>query len=107
MKNAVRYQPDYRTGLTASQVQERINNNLVNYNDAPPTKTIKQIILGNFLTYFNFINVILGLAIIIAGIFGKEIFHALKNCCVNGHRVGVQKKGGRLAPFSRKLLSVH
>ena len=84
MKNAVRYQPDYRTGLTASQVQERINNNLVNYNDAPPTKTIKQIILGNFLTYFNFINVILGLAIIIAGIFGKEIFHALKNCLFMG-----------------------
>ena len=84
MKNVVRYQPDYRTGLTASQVQERINNNLVNYNDAPPTKTIKQIILGNFLTYFNFINVVLGLAIIIAGIFGKEIFHALKNCLFMG-----------------------
>ena len=77
MNHIVRYQPDYRSGLTTRQVQERIENNLVNYNDAPPTKTIKQIIMGNFFTYFNFINLILGVAIIVAGIYGgrfKELF---------------------------------
>ena len=84
MGNIVRYQPNYKTGLSSSQVMERVNSNLVNYNDAPPTKTVKQIILSNFLTYFNFINVVLGLAIIIAGIYGGEFLHALKNCLFMG-----------------------
>ena len=84
MNQIVRYQPDYRSGLTTRQVQERIENNLVNYNDAPPTKTIKQIIMGNFFTYFNFINLILGVAIIVAGIYGGRFFDSLKNCLFMG-----------------------
>ena len=82
--NVVRYHPDCNVGLTNEQVQERISHNLINYNDAPPTKTIKQIIIGNFFTYFNFINLILGAAIIIAGIYGGELFNALKNCLFMG-----------------------
>ena len=77
--SVVRYHPDYKVGLKNSQVQERISSSLVNYNDAPPTKTIKQIIIGNFLTYFNVINLILGAAIIIAGIYGVEFLNELKN----------------------------
>ena len=84
MNDIVRYHPDDRVGLTSQQVCERVNHNLVNYNDQPPTKTIKQIIMGNFFTYFNFINLVLGTAIIIAGIYGGEIFHALKNCLFMG-----------------------
>ena len=80
----IRYQPDCKVGLTNDQVQERITHNLVNYNDAPPTKTIKQIIKGNFFTYFNFINLILGVAILVAGIYGGEFFHGLKNCLFMG-----------------------
>ena len=79
-----RYQPDYKVGLSNEEVNERIMNQLVNYDDSPPTKTVKQIIMGNFLTYFNFINVVLGAMIIGAGIFGGEIFHALKNCLFMG-----------------------
>lgn len=79
-----RYSPDYREGLSSEQVLERINDNLVNYNDQPPTKSVKQIVKDNFFTYFNFINLILGGAIIIAGIFGGEIFDALKNCTFMG-----------------------
>ena len=76
----VRYNPSAKEGLTNQQVNERIANNLVNFNDQPPTKTVKQIIISNFFTYFNFINVVLGSAIIIAGIYGNRVFDALKNC---------------------------
>ncbi len=80
----VRYNPGVKEGLNNEQVNERISNNLVNFNDQPPTKTVKQIIMSNFFTYFNFINVVLGSAIIIAGIYGHQVFNALKNCLFMG-----------------------
>ena len=80
----VRYNPSCKEGLNSQEVNERISENLVNFNDQPPTKTIKQIIVSNFFTYFNFINVILGSAIIIAGIYGHQLFDALKNCLFMG-----------------------
>lgn len=79
-----RYNPDYKTGLNKEQVAERILNNLVNYNDVPPTKTIKQIIISNFCTYFNFLNLLLGSAILGAGIYGHQVIDALKNCLFMG-----------------------
>ena len=79
-----RYNPNYMKGLDVEQVKERMENNLVNYDDAPPTKTIKQIIKSNFFTYFNFINLILGGAIIGAGIYGGEIWESIKNCTFMG-----------------------
>ena len=79
-----RYNPNYREGLTLEQVQERISNNLVNYNDQPPTKSIKKIIASNFFTYFNFLNLVLGGAIIFAGIYGGEIWESIKNCTFMG-----------------------
>ena len=84
MDKIKRYQPDFKKGLSRGQVNDRIENNLVNYNDQPPTKTIKQIIMSNFFTYFNFINVILGSAILVAGIYGGQFFDALKNCLFMG-----------------------
>ena len=79
-----RYNPDYKAGLNKEQVAERILNNLVNYNDVPPTKTIKQIIISNFCTYFNFLNLLLGSAILGAGIYGHQVIDALKNCLFMG-----------------------
>ena len=79
-----RYNPNYKEGLSLVQVNERINNNLVNYNDQPPTKSVKQIIMSNFFTYFNFINLVLGGAIIAAGIYGGEIWESVKNCTFRG-----------------------
>ena len=43
----------YKKGLTSSEVNERIEKNLVNYDDVPPTKTIPRILRDNFFTYFN------------------------------------------------------
>ncbi len=80
----MRYNPDYKTGLNTNEVNERISHNLVNYDDQPPTKTVKEIFRDNFFTYFNFINCVLGGAIIIAGIIGGEIFESLKNCTFMG-----------------------
>lgn len=80
----IRYNPNINEGLTSKQVEDRILNNLVNYNDQPPTKTIKQIITSNFFTYFNFINIILASAIIGAGIYGGQLFESLKNCLFIG-----------------------
>ena len=79
-----RYNPDYKIGLNEEQIKERILNNLVNFNDVPPTKTIKQIIISNFCTYFNFLNLLLGGMILGAGIYGHQIIDGLKNCLFMG-----------------------
>jgi len=79
-----RFNPNYKEGLNTKQVNTRIAEHLVNYNDQPPTKTIGQIIRSNFFTYFNFLNLFLGGMIIAAGIYGGEILDALKNCLFMG-----------------------
>ena len=53
-------------GLTNKEVEQRIKDGLVNYDDQPKTKSIKEIIIGNTFTYFNFLNLALGLAVFIA-----------------------------------------
>ena len=84
MNEIKRYNPDYKKGLSSDVVSERIRSNLVNFNDQPPTKSIGQIITSNFFTYFNFVNLVLGGAIIIAGIYGNQLFDAMKNCMFIG-----------------------
>ena len=79
-----RLNPNIKEGLTKEQVERRFNDNLYNYNDTPKTKTVKEIILSNFLTYFNFLNLALGLAIIIAGLFSGALLTSLKNCLFMG-----------------------
>lgn len=84
MNNIRRYNPDFNNGLDINQVNERRENNLVNYNDQPPTKSVGEIIKSNFFTYFNFINMVLGTAIILAGIFGGQLIDGIKNCLFMG-----------------------
>ncbi len=79
-----RFNPTIEEGLTIEQVELRKKQNLVNYDDQPKTKTIKQIIVGNFFTYFNFLNIGLGLAVFIAGILNHAIFEGIKNCLFMG-----------------------
>lgn len=47
------------TGLTNEEVKERIAQGKVNVNENPNTRTYRQIILENTLTFFNFLNVAL------------------------------------------------
>lgn len=84
MENEEREKINLKTGLSFEEVQKRIEENLVNYVDVPPTKTIKQIFISNFCTYFNFLNVLLGGAILVAGIIGGKFFDAIKNCLFMG-----------------------
>ena len=79
-----RYNPPLDKGLSEEQVKTRIENNLVNFDNQPKTKTIKQIIKDNFFTYFNFLNLALGIAVFIAGILNGDMLNSLKNCLFMG-----------------------
>ena len=79
-----RYEPKKDFGLTKEQVAKRQAEGLVNYDDQPKTKSIKQIIASNFFTYFNFLNIALGAAVLMAGIINNELFEGLKNCLFMG-----------------------
>ena len=79
-----RYEPNIKEGLTKEQVEKRIQENLVNIDHQPKTKSIKEIITSNFFNYFNFLNIALGSAVFIAGILNGEFLQGLKNCLFMG-----------------------
>ena len=79
-----RYNPSIENGLTSEMVQERINEGLVNYDNQPKTKTIKQIIISNFFTYFNFLNIALGAAVFLSAVLNHQLLNGLKNCLFMG-----------------------
>lgn len=62
------------TGLTDSEVQDRINNNKVNYDTSVPTKSIKQILISNFFTLFNILNLFLGIIVFLVGSYKNMLF---------------------------------
>ena len=80
----MRYEPNYNEGLNSEQVNKRIEENLVNFNCEPTTKTTKQILKDNIFTYFNIVNSILCILMLIAGIIGLQLFEALKNSTFMG-----------------------
>ena len=51
-----RFTPQKEYGLTEEQVLQRQKEGLVNYDESPKTKSIKQILASNLFTYFNFFN---------------------------------------------------
>lgn len=61
-------------GLTQSQVKERKEKGLVNYNTEVPTKSIKKILYDNFFTLFNLINLVLGIAVFAVGSYKNMLF---------------------------------
>ena len=58
---------DPQTGLTSVDVQIRTDKGWTNAATPPPSKTIKEIIKSNVLTYFNLIFVILAILLVVAG----------------------------------------
>jgi len=70
----VRYQPDKTVGLTAEQVESRIRTGYDNAPVEPPSKTIKEIILSNVLTYFNLIFAVIAVLLILVGSFRDLTF---------------------------------
>lgn len=69
-----RYNPDIKSGLSTSMVEERIKNNLVHQDITVPTKSIKNIIKSHFFTLFNFLNFGLALAVILVGAYKNVLF---------------------------------
>lgn len=61
-------------GLTATEVQERIQAGQVNVNDHPVTRTYKRIFLDNILTFFNFLNIALFVMVILVGSYKNSLF---------------------------------
>ncbi|MCI8467004.1 MAG: HAD-IC family P-type ATPase [Bacilli bacterium] len=84
MKDITRYNPSEEMGLSKEQVLERMADGLVNFDDQPKTKSIKQIIASNFFTYFNFLNICLGVAVFSASLFSGQLFQGIKNCLFMG-----------------------
>jgi len=76
----MRYNPNMNKGLTEQQVNERVSNNLVNYDTSVPTKKISQIILGNIFTLFNFLNLGLALLVFLTGSYKNLAFLGVVLC---------------------------
>ena len=62
------------TGLTNEEVRKRIEEGKVNFNDNPNTRTYKQIIRENTLTFFNFLNVVLLVLVLMVGSYKNSMF---------------------------------
>lgn len=62
------------TGLTNEQVKQRIEEGKVNANENPNTRTYKQIVLENTLTFFNFLNLVLLVLVLVVGSFKNSMF---------------------------------
>ena len=61
-------------GLTNKEVEERINNNQINHDTTIKTKSIKDIFKTNICTLFNFLNLFLGLIVLIVGSYKNLLF---------------------------------
>ena len=61
------------TGLTDEQVRERIEEGKVNADENPNTRTYKQIVRENTLTFFNFLNLVLLILVLVVGSY-KNVF---------------------------------
>ncbi|WP_297636156.1 HAD-IC family P-type ATPase [uncultured Clostridium sp.] len=65
---------NYKLGLTKEEVKLRIDNGEWNKAQKSPLKTTKEIFISNFFTMFNALNLILAIAVIIAGSPKNAIF---------------------------------
>ncbi len=72
--NVVRYEPDIKVGLTKSQVDERIANNLINKTKVKSTKSYWSIFAKNIFTFFNMLWLIIAVALIAVGSYSDLIF---------------------------------
>ena len=67
------------TGLTDEQVNERIAEGKVNADENPNTRTYKQIIRENTLTFSNFLNLVLLVLVLLVGSY-KNAFFGMYHC---------------------------
>lgn len=65
---------DSKKGLSYEQVKQRQEEGKINYDTTLPTKSIPKILYDNFFTLFNFINLILGIAVFSVGSYKNMLF---------------------------------
>jgi cation-transporting ATPase E len=70
---------DNKNGLTKAEVEKRISEGKTNHVNGTKTKTIKEIFTGNIFTYFNILNFLLALSLIISGIIFHDFWNSFKN----------------------------
>lgn len=62
------------TGLTNEEVKARIAQGKININENPNTRSYRQIVLENTLTFFNFLNVVLLILLLFVGSYKNTTF---------------------------------
>ncbi|WP_099205597.1 HAD-IC family P-type ATPase [Scatolibacter rhodanostii] len=73
-KDAERFYPDPTVGLSTEQVTRRHQASLNNAETGVKTKTEKQIVLSNLFTFFNILNFILAIALVLVGSYRNTLF---------------------------------
>ena len=76
-ENIERYNPNIEEGLSNNQAEKRKKEGLVNFDTTSPTKSIKSIIISNFFTIFNLMNLLLALAVFAVGEYKNMLFIGL------------------------------
>lgn len=76
----MRYNPDIDKGLSSNEVLKRKEEGLNNINNIPLTKSIKQIVVTNIFTLFNFLNIFLGVLVLITGSIKNMAFLGVIVC---------------------------
>ena len=71
-------------GLTSEEVKIKISNGQSNVSLVPKTKTNEEIIKDHSITYFNILNIVLALMVLISSIFSGKFLYGLKNCLFVG-----------------------
>ncbi|MBO5927993.1 MAG: HAD-IC family P-type ATPase, partial [Clostridia bacterium] len=72
-----RYNPEINSGLSDAQINERIANNLVNTSVKKHSKSYAKIFIDNFCTFFNFLGLIVAIALIFAKAEIQQFFFVL------------------------------
>lgn len=70
----IRYDPDLEYGLTAAEVSDREAEGLINVTVRKGQKTVRQIVLSHTLTYFNLLNILLGILVATTGQWKNMLF---------------------------------
>ena len=79
-----RYDSDCRTGLTDAQVKSRIDEGLTNAYNTNTTKSYKQIFKDNLVTFFNILNMVFTVLIVMTG-YKMCIRDSLRGPCLRHH----------------------
>lgn len=77
-----RYEPPISFGLSKQQVKKRVSEGLTNIDKTISSKSVSSIVKDNLFTLFNFINLVLAIAILYTGSYRNLMFMGVVICNV-------------------------